>query len=210
MNRIFVLIFFLTGGIVPVYAQSNPADFMRDVFTSIIKRDTTAFIAYYITLQEQAAILKQFFPEGTITQESDSTDADKYKSATRNKAFEEIFKDFTIPPGVVFVDYKYNMVKEPQLLLTSLQGAVFCKLKDDYYVLDILEAVWIQNRWKLVKIAPVRKTDSLIVNQGFTDISAFSSLKLEKVEVILESVVPPDPPPPPPPVRPTQRKKSNK
>lgn len=176
---------------------------MKRVFTSLIQKDTAAFISSFLTDRERTDILNRALPAGAAVNDN-SAEAQAQYGEIMKAVFTEILKGVPASPGATYVDCKYQVVKSPLLLLTSLTGGVFFKSADTCYELGISEAVWINDGWKLATIDGVKKADSSQVNQEISDISAFGSFKfkVESVKLVDDTSYLP-----PPPAKPSGKRK---
>ena len=207
MRYLFLFACFLNGSYANLHAQSNPADFIRDIFRTMQRNDTVGFISHYLTAREQLFMLNRFLSNDTAMWKLDPQDEDRSREE-RGKMFDYAFKGISDLSDAVWIDYKYQVVKEPQVILPSMKGAFFFRIKNDCYMFPIREAVWLDDKWKLSAFDRITKIDSAKVCHRPLDISAFGSFKFEvEVKIIDDSLIVPPPPPPPPPAEPPRRKR---
>jgi hypothetical protein len=196
----------------PGFAQTNPAPVIKDFFKTLRDNDTSNFVKHYITFGELSEITK------AALFDSINIDSLRYRSNVNNPEFTYYLTQKEFPKiktqadslqinlsKTEYVDCKYQVVKDPKYLVTSLSGAIFFKEGNNFFELKIDEAIYINDNWKITKIGNITiLSDSSVLTKEHVSITPFNGLDLEikLTDVKLEEELPPPPPPPPPPKKP--------
>lgn len=199
------------------FSQDNPAEFLKEVFNSIQKADTLRFISHYVSYDEEIKILTGFFTRyGATTIDSQTnvlTTENQYKTILKDSVFplltKAISKSNIDLSTASYLDYKYNIVKAPYILFPSLTGTIYFKSMKDVFEIDIKEAIFINDKWKVHQINSVQPiSDASVFSQDSARISAFDSFifKLTDISINDSENNKPEPPPPSPPKSPAYKK----
>jgi len=215
LRAIFISLFVLFNFV--DFAQTDPTSIMSDFFKTIQDTDTTKFVRYYVTSGELSEIVK------AAIFDSINVDSLHYKSNSNDETYvhhltQMEFGKLKLQADSLkinltrtkYLDCKYQIIKDPQFLFTSLRGAIFFQENANNYEMEIDEAIYINDTWKLTKLGSISTAiDSSVLTKKHSGLSAFDGLNFEVkvIDVKLEDVKGQEPPPPPPP---PQKKPLNK
>jgi hypothetical protein len=200
-----------------VYAQTEPISFFRTMFIDLKSGNADDFVSHVITGAQFEELLSIRFKQELVNQ--DSLDkvplsSDPGRIALVKKRFLLLSKQAdSLNINLTEVSYKnckFEEVKDPKILCTSLRGIIYfvCNGKDYQWIIN--EAVLIRGEWRILSSGHLSEGwDGNFLPDKPDHISAFGSMSKVRVKVVL-SPPPVDslkPPPPPPPLR---NKKSSK
>jgi hypothetical protein len=206
--RLFALLTFLSIKF-NNFAQTSPDSLFKSFFVTIQKDDTAGFVQHFITSFEISTIIKIAIPE-SINQDSLNRDplinSKEYNDMLTKHVLHKVqSKADSLNINFRHAEYigcSYQIIKDPQFVFISLNGRLFFKVAQEYFELIIEEAIWINEKWKITKIASLTalSSDSILLKKP-QKLSAFNSLnfeiKLTDIQVMSGEKHPPPPPPPP-------------
>jgi hypothetical protein len=205
-NRLLIIILLLAVKI-EIIAQGNPALTLKNFYSTIQKSDTAAFIKYFLSSQQIKEILNSVMSDTLNVAVEEPGSIDGYKNHLIRNEYDKIKMaagHLKLDLGkATFSCVKYEIVNEPQYLFPSFKGSIFIQSSEKFYELQIEEAVFIEDNWKIIKAGNLQLLmDTSILKKNKEKLTAFNSINFEmKVsEIKVEEInhLPPPPPPPPP------------
>jgi hypothetical protein len=217
LRIIFIVVILFAG--VDNYAQSDPSIFLKNFFATIKEPDSAGFVKCFISAEESDGLVK------TIIRGDQPDDRVNYTSHIDNKAYADILKNKVFGKlqlladslhinlkNTAYSDCKYQIIKDPEIMFTSLKGEIFFKENNRAFTLTIEEAIFINDSLKILGLGNIALlADPSALTKKPKKLTAFDSFKIEVKDVTIEEIVSekeePPPPPPPPPSKKTKRKK---
>ncbi len=112
-----------------------------------------------------------------------------------------------------FIDVEYTISKRTSNLFVALTGDIIFLSGSKCFKLPVMEAILINNAWKISKLGRLQHHENYLPENGFKKISEYGTLNFDYslVEVKLELLDgEKEPPPPPPPLSPVQKRDKKK
>lgn len=199
------------------FAQDIHSNFLKEVFKSVQQKDTAAFLRNNMSHKDLREIVKLATSADSITEPSQPPGKSVEKmheefllDSSFNKLINEAKSLGLDLSKSVYHDCKYQVLKDPSILIPSLTGSVYFKKDSTLYELKVREALWIDGKWKVNSFGDISVlNDSILYKTTNSKLSAFGSLDI-KTEVISITVERDQPIEPPPPAKSSRKKPGKK
>jgi hypothetical protein len=196
MNLRLGVICFLLVMNISSSAQLNPSTMFEGLFTSIRNRDSLNFVKYLLSSDELLEIAKAARKD-SINIDSINMNSPLYKTQGNNEFYQHYLIGQDFQPliskadslkinfqDMVYLNSKYQIIKDPQVFFTSLNGTIFFSDKKSSYQLKIEEAIFSNDAWKILQLGDLTViNDSSVLNSKLVKTSAFNSLIFERTIV---------------------------
>ncbi len=215
-NPIFLLFIFSTIAF-KVTGQLNTPIIFKELFQSLQANDKNKFVTSFLSSGDYIDILTAYYNNEVEIKTTPTTNINSvpYTNYLKDTIFVKL-KQVTDSLNInltksTYINCGYTIINEPATLLPSLTGHLYFKYEQSYFELEITEALYIHDNWKISKLGEFKIVNdtAFFSTKEINKISAFNSIttKNEIIEIKLSEIKVTGNSPPPPPPFPSKKKR---